>query len=243
MNTFPQIRIMGLSGVLIRFADRLSEPANRAALACRAAIEAEAWPGVVETTTALASTFLRIDPLAADPRELAERAEALAQARDWLAEPLPQGRRLWKIPCAWGGPLAPDLEDAAAAAGLDPEAAMQLLANCRTRVLTLGFAPGQPYLGDLPEPFDLPRRSQLQEAAQGSILLAVRQLILFTAKSPTGWRVVGQTAFRNFRPETAQPIALSPGDELMFPAADPDLISERLARGDSDTGVEIEALP
>ena len=49
MTDWPKIRTVGLSGILVSFADKLSEPANRAALAFRAAIDvplnaAAAWP-------------------------------------------------------------------------------------------------------------------------------------------------------------------------------------------------------
>ena len=54
---FPAIRTLGLTGLLVSFADRLSEPANRAALAFRAAVEAAGIPGVEETSTSLASVI------------------------------------------------------------------------------------------------------------------------------------------------------------------------------------------
>ncbi|MEM9319693.1 MAG: carboxyltransferase domain-containing protein [Pseudomonadota bacterium] len=245
MESFPHIRLMGVTGVLVRFSDRLSEPANRAALAFRAAAEAEAWPGVAETSTALASAFLRIDVQVADPRDVAERAAALVRARDWLSEPLPTGRKLWRIPCAWGGQLAPDLADAAAHAGLDETAAIEMLSAARVRVLTLGFAPGQPYLGELDAIWDLSRRTELApRVPAGALLLAIRQLVLFTAPGPTGWRHVGQSAFKTFRPDDpAQAAPLRPGDELCFPAVREDDMAALLQSGDPDGGATAEPMP
>ncbi len=243
MESFPQIRLMGITGVLVRFADTLSEPANRAALAYRAAVEAQGWPGVAETTTALASAFLRVDPLLADPEEIAARAGTVARQRDWMLADLPAGRRLWRIPCAWGGPLGPDLGDAAARAGLSEADAVQRLSGARTRVLTLGFAPGQPYLGELATEWDLPRREALQDVPGGAVLLAVRQFVLFTAPGPTGWRHVGQTAFAPFRPDAEAAIPLRPGDEIAFPAVPPEEIEARIARGDQTGGAVAEPLP
>ncbi|MEM6794791.1 MAG: glycoside hydrolase, partial [Acidobacteriota bacterium] len=40
--------------------------------------------------------------------------------------------------------------------------------------------------------------------------------------TPTGWRHVGQTAFKAFRPDSDTPFVLRPGDEVLFPATDPD---------------------
>ena len=73
MTDFPLIQTVGLSGVLVRFADTMSEPANRAALSFRAAVDAADWPEVTETSTSLVSTFLQIDLVAASVDTLLDR--------------------------------------------------------------------------------------------------------------------------------------------------------------------------
>jgi len=219
MTDWPIIRTVGLSGILVSFADKLSEPANRAALAFRAAIDAQEWPEVSETSTSLVSAFLQVD-LAATPLDaMKERLIDLIGQQDWFAAPLPQGRTLWHVPTVYGTDLAPQLEEAAQVAGLDPDAAVKELSEARVRVLTIGFAPGQPYLGELSETWNIPRQQKLTQAVPaGALVVAVRQLVVFTNITPTGWRHVGQTAFKTFRPDAKQPFALSPGDELTFPA-------------------------
>ena len=47
-TSYPLLRTAGIDGMLVSFGDRLSEPANRAALAFRAALERESWEGVAE---------------------------------------------------------------------------------------------------------------------------------------------------------------------------------------------------
>lgn len=218
MNDWPQIRTVGLSGVLVSFADKLSEPANRAALAFRATIDAQNWPEVSETSTSLVSAFLRVD-LAATPFEaIKEKLVDIIGDKDWFSAPLPQGRTLWHVPTVYGTDLAPQLEEAAEVAGVNPDQAIKELSETRVRVLTIGFAPGQPYLGELSETWNIPRQQQLTQAVPaGALVVAVRQLVVFTNITPTGWRHVGQTAFRTFRPEAEKPFALSPGDEMVFP--------------------------
>lgn len=216
---FPMIRTLGLTGLLVSFGGRLSEPANRAALAFRAAVENEAWPGVEETSTSLASVFLRFDPVSVAPADLRHRIAQLLAARDWLAASLPANRRRWRIPTVYGTDLAPQLHEAAAAAGMSPEDAIAELSRTTVRVLTIGFAPGQPYLGELPPAWDIPRQVALtRRVPEGALVVAIRQFVLFSAATPTGWRHIGQTAFRAFRPESAEPFPLRPGDELIFPA-------------------------
>jgi allophanate hydrolase subunit 1 len=96
------------------------------------------------------------------------------------------------------------------------------------RVLAVGFAPGQPYLGPLGEEWNLPRLKALQQVPAGALVQAISQFVLFTGPAPTGWRHVGQTAFRCFRPDGAVPIPLTPGDEVVFtPVSKPEFIRIR----------------
>ncbi|KMW57659.1 Allophanate hydrolase 2 subunit 1 [Candidatus Rhodobacter oscarellae] len=244
-DRFPAIHDLGLCAKLVTFADGLSEAANRAALALRAAVEAEGWTGVEETSISLASTVIRFDPLALPHAELEARLAALLAGRDWYAAPLPTGRTLWRIPVALGGAHGPQWEEAASLAGRDPEAARAEILSSRTRVLTLGFAPGQPYMGELPPNWDIPRMTELNPQVPGaSLVVAIRQLIIFAGPAPTGWRHIGQTAFQCFRPGAAAPIALAPGDEVTWREVSAEELAEIQAEDRSgDGGATREALP
>ncbi|MEM1077282.1 MAG: allophanate hydrolase subunit 1 [Pseudomonadota bacterium] len=221
MSQWPQIRPVGVTGLLVSFGDSLTDRANRAALAFRASLEAERWAEVAETSSTLASCFVRFDPVTTDPEALEARLAGLLGARDWYGAAPPEGRKLWRIPCTFGGARAPQLAEAAEQAGLSLPDAITQLSTTRVRVLTLGFAPGQPYLGTLPEAWDLPRQTGLTpKVPEGALVLAIRQFVLFATSAPTGWRHVGQTAFRGYRPEAETPFALRPGDEIVFPAVD-----------------------
>ncbi|APE42093.1 allophanate hydrolase [Sulfitobacter alexandrii] len=244
MTDWPKIRTVGLSGILVTFAAEMSEQANRAALAFRAEVEEQVWENVSETSTSLVSTFLSVNLAVVPPDEIIARLKDLLANRDWYAADLPAGRKLWRIPTAYGGDFGPQLEEAAEAAGVDPDTAIRELSEARVRVLTLGFAPGQPFSGMLSETWNIPRQQNLtKEVPAGALVVAIRQLIVFTNPSPTGWRHIGQTAFRNFRPESERPIALSPGDELCFPAIAPEELERIRAKDTSgDGGAETEVL-
>lgn len=214
---FPLMRTVGFDGLLVTFADTMTEPSNRAALALRGAIEMLKLEGVVETSASLASTYIRFDPARLPHAEIEDRVHQVLSQRDWYNAPLPPGRRLWQVPTVYGTDLAPQLDDAAAAAGLSTEDAIERLSQTRVRVLTIGFAPGQPYLGPLGPEFDIPRLKELTPMVpEGALVLAISQFVLISGPTPTGWRHVGQTAFRCFRPEMEQSFALNPGDEIQF---------------------------
>ncbi|UWQ76200.1 allophanate hydrolase subunit 1 [Leisingera sp. M658] len=218
-----EIRTVGVDGMLVSFGSRLSEPANRAALAFRAALAQESWDGIEEVSTSLVSAYVRFDLRHLGHAALRVRLEGLLSQRDWYAAKLPGQRRLWRIPAVFGTDLAPQLPQAAEAAGMSEAEAAASLSAARVRVQTIGFAPGQPYLGELPEAWDIPRQSQLTtRIPEGALAVAIRQLVLFSVATPTGWMHAGQTAVRLFRPDAEEPFLLRPGDEVQFNATTPE---------------------
>jgi len=203
--------------MLVTFADSISDSAKPAALAFRAAVDRAEWSGVEETSTSLTSTFLRYDPLAVSRDALTGNIDALLSERDWTEAPWPANRLRWAIPVVLGGADGPQFDQAAEAAGRTPEQAMEDIAQATVRVLTIGFAPGQGYLGTLPPNWTVPRQQNLTaQVPEGALVTAIRQLIIFTRPAPTGWLHIGQTAFRSYRPEADAPFPLSPGDEVRF---------------------------
>ncbi|TNF62684.1 MAG: carboxyltransferase domain-containing protein [Rhodobacteraceae bacterium] len=238
----PIIRTVGLDGMLVSFGDRLSEPANRAALALRAALDREGWPGVEETSTSLVSAFLRFDPRRLSHEALRARLADILEGRDWTQADLPEGRRLFRIPTVYGTDLAPQLDEAAHRAGISPGQAVAELSSARVRVQTIGFAPGQPYLGALPPHWDIPRQQGLTpRVPEGALVVAIRQFVLFSVATPTGWRHVGQTAARLFRPEAPDPFLLRPGDEVEFPSVTREEFDNFKRR--RQDGIRMEPLP
>lgn len=219
MPHWPVIRSIGVDGFLISFSDTLTEAANRAALAFRAALEGAQLAGVEETSTSLASVYLRFDLRAVDHETLLSAVHSLLQQEDWYAAPLPTGRKLWRVPAVFGTGLAPQLDEAASLAGLTPDQAIAELCAHPLRVQAIGFAPGQPYLGQLPPHWDIPRQTGLTpRVPEGALAVAIRQMVLFSVSTPTGWRHVGQTALSLFQPDQPDPFILRPGDEVQFVA-------------------------
>lgn len=223
---FPQIAPSGVDGLVVRFASRFTAGANAAALALRAAIDTADWPGVTETATGLVSTLIRFDPLTTPLAPLTARLQDLLSSRDWTLAPLPPSRRLI-VPACFDPALAPQIDEATRAAGLpNRQAAIDSLCGQDLSVLTIGFAPGQPYIGALPDCWNLPRQRDLTPRVPvGALTLAIRQLVLFAVESQTGWRHVGQTALRLFQPDTATPFLLRPGDRLRFRPVTPEALA------------------
>lgn len=233
----PQVRTVGVDGLLISFSDRMEEDANRAALALRGEVEKGAWTGVAETSTSLASTYVRIDPAKVSLTDISAQLQTTLDSRDWYQAALPAGRKLWRVPTVYGTGLAPQLDEAAQVAGLSRDETVRRLSQTRVRVLTIGFAPGQPYLGPLGPEFDIPRLQDLTPMVpEGALVMAISQFVLFSGPTPTGWRHIGQTAFRCFRPEIQDSFALNPGDEMLFEPITPGELNQIRANNADGNG-------
>ncbi|MDQ2093185.1 5-oxoprolinase subunit B family protein [Rhodalgimonas zhirmunskyi] len=239
----PEALPAGPDGVLVRFA-LTPDPAAMAALEVLvAALEAAPPEGVVEIAPALVSVLVRFDPARTRRAALARAvlAEARRIARERPAPPAP--KRRWTIPAAFGGRHGPQLAELAERAGMSEEACVEAICEADLRVLTIGFAPGQPYIGLLPEAFDIPRLSELTpQVPGGAIVVAVRQIVLFGAPSTTGWRQAGQCGFRTFMPARSEPVLLQSGDAIRFERADAAEVESLLDSADGLGGAKLETL-
>ena len=62
------------------------------------------------------------------------------------------------MPVCYESQYAPDLAEVAERSGLDIDGVIALHSGTRYHIYMIGFVPGFPYMGDLPEPLALPRR-------------------------------------------------------------------------------------
>lgn len=236
----PEILPLGLDALVIRFARQFSEPANAAAQALAEALATDPLPGQAEVAPALASVLLRFDRGATTGARL---AEALGPRLADLPAIAPPPARRWTVPACFGGGAGPQLAEAARLARRSESVLVAELCATELRVLALGFAPGQPYLGLLPDHWQMPRLPALTpRVAPGTITTAIRQIVLFAAPSPTGWRALGRSALRPFAPEAPEPFLLRPGDALRFVPATATEITALEAAGDPRGGSVLEIL-
>ncbi|MBU2889361.1 5-oxoprolinase subunit B family protein [Celeribacter halophilus] len=241
----PEILTLGRDGWLVRFALTL-EPWVTAAVQklhaqAQEAARSGALPGVTKVSPCLTSVLFSFDPASSERATVRAAIARLVEAEDWHTATPEPAARLWQVPVAFGGEHGPDLDEVATLSGRAAAQVIEDIAQTPLRVLAIGFAPGQPYLGLLPAPYDLPRMSALNpQVPQGAIALAVRQLVLFANASPTGWRQVARTAFRPFRPDSDTPIPLRAGDEMRLVPVSGAEMSALLSAGDPAGGARLE---
>jgi inhibitor of KinA len=198
--------------LLLVLDDRISLAAHRDVLRLTPLLRSVS--GVTNVHPAYASILIDFDPLATR-HSAVERAaaELFAQA---VAAPLPEPR-LVEIPVAYGGEYGPDLEAVAAFAGHTPDEVVAIHSSAEYLVYFLGFSPGFPYLGGMPESIAAPRlETPRRRVPAGSVAIGGRQTGVYPMASPGGWRIIGRTPLRLFEPAADPPVLLQMGDHVRF---------------------------
>ncbi|NCV12236.1 MAG: carboxyltransferase domain-containing protein [Rhodobacteraceae bacterium] len=157
----PEICTLGHDALLVRFASEASEAATACVQVMLRLIDEADLPNVTEIAPALASVMVRFKG-GTDVRSLLyQYLTDLIGKTDWSTVSIPAAKRRWIIPVCFDGDAAPHLAEVAQIASKSEAAIIYDLENADVRVLALGFAPGQPYIGLLPQEWDMPRTSTL----------------------------------------------------------------------------------
>ncbi len=172
--------------------------------------------GVTDLIPARTSLLLTYDPLASSR----ERLEGELSRLTYGAPGADEGT-LHEIPVLYGGAGGADLPGVAAEAGLSEEEVMRLHSSEEYTVYFLGFMPGFPYMGPLPEVLRSPRLETPRTLVPaGSVAIAEDQTGIYPVASPGGWRLLGRTPLQLFDARQDPPALLQPGDRVRFVPVD-----------------------
>ncbi len=113
--------------------------------------------------------------------------------RLWPAESRETCGRLYEIPCCYD--FGPDLERVAELCQCSVSEFVALHSSPIYTVYAIGFVPGFPYLGYLPERIaGVPRLASPRPRVEpGSVGVAGRQTGIYPSAVPGGWRLIGRT--------------------------------------------------
>jgi inhibitor of KinA len=205
--------IAGDSAVVVEFGDRVDRALSERVLRLSANVRAAKIPGVFETVPTYRSLMVLHDPLTIGAHRLIAELETLMHGSGSEAKEA----RLWRIPACYEEAHAPDLADVAARTGLSEAEIVQRHSSTVFHVYMLGFVPGFPYMGDLPDALVLPRRTDPRvKVPAGSIAIAAGQTAIYPVESPGGWHLIGATPLRLFDVRLPRPALLAPGDKVQF---------------------------
>lgn len=215
---------LGDRAVTIRLGATIDEATNRLVRAACARLDEGRPPGVVEYVPGYASVTVHYDP-ARVPRApddagsppYARLVVALARALAQLAPDTLPSSRVVEIPVCYGGADGPDVEEVGRRNALSADEVVRLHAGADYLVYMLGFAPGFPYLGGLPERLTTPRRAVPRTLVPaGSVGIGGSQTGIYSIASPGGWQIIGRTPLRLFDTLREPPTLLRAGDRVRF---------------------------
>ena len=218
-ETFRMVPL-GDSAITVEFGDEIDPRINACVVAFAKTVRDQGWRGIYDVVPTYRSITVYFDPLHWDSNALTERLKTLP--RPGTSDTISQGT-LHQIPVLYGDEWGPDLEEVAAFAGLPPAHAIALHASIRYRIYMLGFSPGFPYLGLVPERLAMPRLpTPRTRVPAGSVGIADRQTGIYPTATPGGWRLIGRTPIAVYRKTGPNPFLLKPGDLVQFRPIDRD---------------------
>ena len=214
MTTAPRIIPLSESALTVEFGETIDVRTNELVLAFSVAVEQAAIPGFSEVVPTFRSATIYFNSLVTDATTIGERVRPLMTN---AATAPPRRPTTHAIPVCYGGAAGPDLIDVAGQAGLTPSAVSALHASVIYRVYMLGFSPGFPYLGTVPDRITTPRLpTPRKHVAAGSVGIAGTQTGIYPQASPGGWRIIGQTPVLLYSLSRSKPFLLAPGDRVQF---------------------------
>ncbi|HEV3472088.1 MAG TPA: 5-oxoprolinase subunit PxpB [Actinomycetota bacterium] len=215
MTIDARVSPLGDAAVVVTFGDDVDPDIHRGVVAFARHLDSSPLPMMVEYVAAFTTVTLFYDALVSDHEEFTAAVEnALDDLR--VTEATPE-RRLIEIPVCYGGEFGPDLEFVAAHNDLTQQDVIEIHSGTTYLVYLIGFAPGFPYLGGMSPRIAAPRLDSPRSAVPaGSVGIAGSQTGVYSIETPGGWRLIGRTPLKLFRPTASAPSLLQAGDRVRF---------------------------
>lgn len=173
--------------------------------------DAPGWSLVRDVVPSFRSVSVLFDPLH-------EKAPGLGKVLMELAADVQSQRlagRNWLLPACFDSEFALDLGDVAKRHEMQPKDVISALCDATFRVYVLGFMPGFPYMGGLPQKLETPRLANPRKVVPPkSIAIAGQMCAVYPDSSPGGWNLLGRCPIPFFDVRADPPALLAPGDTV-----------------------------
>lgn len=210
----PKFRPMGDRSLLVELGDEISPTINQSVQELFVGLDLQPPLGILELVPSYRSLLVIYDPAVLSVADLKQIVVDTHDNLDRSQLPPPQ---TLKIPVVYGDDYGPDLLEVAQYHHLTPEAVIGYHTQPTYRVYMIGFTPGYPYLGELPDAIATPRRNTPRtRVPRGSVGIAQKQSGIYPVDSPGGWQIIGWTPVRLFDPGKNPPSLLVMGDRVQF---------------------------
>lgn len=139
-----------------------------------------------------------VDSLVIEPRPTLDLNSLLALIEETAGrEPPEESRNVLRVPVCYHSEVAPDLALVAQRLNLSEPEVVALHSSITYDVWMLGFMPGFPYMGKLPDALVVPRKDRPSpKIAAGSVAVAEEYTGVYPFDSPGGWHILGRTPLK-----------------------------------------------
>jgi KipI family sensor histidine kinase inhibitor len=210
----PIFRPMGDRSFLVELGDEISPGVNLSVQELFTGLDKQKSQGILELVPSYRSLMVIYDPLLTTSSDV---KNTIVEVFEQIARSQLKEQSIKKIPVVYGGDHGPDLEGVAEYHNLTAEEIVQFHIQPTYRVYMIGFTPGYPYLGEVPEDIVTPRRQTPRTCVpKGSVGIAQKQTGIYSVDSPGGWQIIGWTPVNLFDPLSDPPSYLSMGDQVQF---------------------------
>ena len=213
--TYPAFLSAGDTALVVQYGEVVDVSINRTVRQLAFAVRKLNIKGVVDTVPTMRSLMIHYDPLFLSKSALIEVVTPLLSNLEELEE----NNKNWLIPVCYEDEFAPDINDVSKVTNTTIDEIVRQHTLLELEVFMMGFLPGFPYVGLLPEVFDLPRRIEPRvHIPPRSISVAARQTTIYTINSPGGWHLIGRTPVDFYNANRDEPILVRAGDRIKFQA-------------------------
>ena len=211
LNYYP----LGDTGIQLVFGTEISEETNQKIRMFAGDLAQHPIDGVVEWVPAYTTLTIYYLPNKVSYNMLRAKLEEMNEKQQ--EREAETASLVYIIPTYYGDETGSDLSFVAEHNELSEEEVIATHSNKDYLIYMMGFVPGFPYLGGMPESIATPRRENPRaEIAPGSVGIAGSQTGIYPLESPGGWQIIGQTPVKLYDPTGERPILLESGHYLRF---------------------------
>lgn len=210
----PQYRLMGDRAVLVELGEGIHRDVNRQVQKLFFGLQQQRSDAIQELLPGYRSLMVVFDPLKISLPALKTCVESVFRSLEQFESPKPAHLQ---VPVVYGGEFGPDLQWVADYHQISTEEVISHHSKTNYRVYMIGFTPGYPYMGEVPEEIATPRRETPRvRVPKGSVGIAQKQTGIYPVESPGGWQIIGCTPLTLFDALGRPPSLLQAGDLVSF---------------------------
>jgi len=215
----PTINRISEKAITLAWEEKIDPDIHRQVMHIDALVSRDPFIGWIENVPAYHTLTIFYDPLIIYQR--LGVSESFPYIENRIAHILKQPfhpdeitSRALRVPVCYDLSFGYDLPEVSERLNLGIEEIIHLHCSRRYHIFMLGFLPGFPYMGILPEALMIPRKAvPLLRVPAGTVAIAGQQTGIYPVDSPGGWYAIGKTPVVLFREGKTY---FEPGDNVEF---------------------------